>query len=251
MLVAVAVLCLLLVILSGMVGLMSKTWLAGQQRVNNFMKARAMLDLFARDIQAGVFRADLAAFPVSSATAFYTRRPGISAGGGSVRNVSLIEYQLDTTNGLSTLERSDLAILWSDPATQISFGTTNSLPQIGSVTPRSTAPGVVDFRILFIGSDGSANTSYPTAAPAYPPQAIGITLAVIDDKTLKLLTSAQLAALKTGLEGAANGANGSGVQSVMAAWETYLNQQLAWRDYPKNLADGLKIFERYVPLPSS
>jgi len=37
----------------------------------------------------------------------------------------------------------------------------------------------------------------------------------------------------------------------MAAWETYLNQQLAWRDYPKNLADGLKIFERYVPLPSS
>ncbi len=38
-------------------------WQNAQKRVNNFTKARAMLDLMANDIQAGVFRSELS--PIS------------------------------------------------------------------------------------------------------------------------------------------------------------------------------------------
>lgn len=243
LMVAVAVLSMLMALLGQMFGIMSGSYRSGQRRVNNFTKARAMLDLFSRDLQAGVFRTDLAAFP-GSRMAFYTERAGIGTQGATLRNVSLVEYSLDTSSTNSTLQRGDMAIAWTSPASDISFANTTSLPSASTLSVRDTAPGVVGFQIVFILQDGTFTTSY-ISSTTNPVRTVGITLAVIDDQTMQRLTSTQLAALRTGLTNSIT--SGS---TVKADWEKYLASGLNWNSYPRDLATGLRIFERYIVLPS-
>lgn len=251
MLTAVTVLCLLVLLLGQSVGTMSRTWLAGQRRVNNFTKARAMLDTFARDVQSGLFRADLAAFPPSSSgpgsdTALYTQRQGISAG-NVPRGVSLVQYRFDvagTSNvAVTTLERGDLAVLWNSAASLLSFGDAADFPAAnqGQLVYRSTAPGVIAFKVVFILADGTLTPSY--ASGTNPARAAGMTLAVVDDQTLKQLSAQQVSDLRAGFNGATDG-----TRNVQGDWQRYL-ATLNWNSYPKNLGDSLRIFARYVPLP--
>jgi len=246
LIVAIAVLALMTVLLAQMLQSTSQSWLGGQARVNNFTKARSMLDLMARDIQSGVFRKDLGLFAGAQAglpltnVAFYTQRPGVVTGSGAqVRGVSLVQYTMDDS---SMLKRGDLPILWNGAATDISFGETNSLPELDSVTSRETVPGVVGFRVLFLQGDGSLSSFY---SPANPAKGVAIGLAVIDDNTLRKLTaSGKLSALQTALNGQVSGTN-----SVKADWDKYLQSGMAWENYPSDLGRGLKIFERYVLFP--
>jgi prepilin-type N-terminal cleavage/methylation domain-containing protein len=242
---AVAVLSLLVAMLTQMLGTISRTWTEGQLRVNNFAKARVMLDLMARDLQNGLFRSDLAAFP-NSTFAFYTQGSGVSTSStDSLRSVSLVKYEVDSTSTNSVLQRSDLAIPWSSSASLVSFGNTTSLPMLSSVVARDTSPGVLDFKTIFVYSDGTLTTSY-TASSSNPVRSVGLTLAVVDDQTIKHLTSAQISALRTGLDGAI-----SGSCSVKSDWDAYLKStSMNWTTYPRTLAVGLKIFERYVTLPA-
>ncbi|HSI84088.1 MAG: type II secretion system protein J [Candidatus Methylacidiphilales bacterium] len=245
MLVAMAVLAVIMVMLGQISQTVSQAWLDGQRKVNNFTKARAMLDMFARDVQGAVFRPDLAVFPGSD-TIFYTRRPGVpSTSGGVVRNVSLVRYSYNTdqstTTTISTLQRGDMAIPWNATASTIPFGNTTDF---GTNTPtsRDTAPGVINYKVLFIYADGTNSLTY-TASTTNPVRAIGLTLAVVDDQSLKFLSLAQVLALRTALD-----ANCSGTTSVKADWEKYLASGLPWNSYPKRLGVGFKIFERYVIL---
>lgn len=246
LLVAIAVLALMTVLLAQMLQSTSQSWLGGQARVNNFTKARSMLDLLARDIQSGVFRKDLGLFAGAQAgqpltnVAFYTQRPGVVTGSGAqVRGVSLVQYTMDSS---SMLKRGDLPILWDGAATDISFGSTNSLPGLVSVTSRETVPGVVGFRVLFLQKDGYLSSTYD---PANPAKGVAIGLAVIDDNTLrKLADSGKLTALQTALNSQVSGTN-----SVKADWDRYLQSGMPWENYPSDLGRGLKIFERYVLFP--
>ena len=246
LLVAMAVLMLMTVMLAQMLQSTSQSWLGGQARVNNFTKARSMLDLMARDVQAGVFRKDLGIFGGATASqsftnmAFYTLRPGVDTN-TLVRDVSLVQYTMDTN---SALQRGDLAIQWNGAATDISFGTTNALPQLGGVTPRETVSGIVGFQILFMQKDGSLSKVYD---PSLSGKGMAIALAVVDDKTLdKLIAANKLGDLQRALAGA-NVV--SGTNSVKADWDKYLLTGLAWSSYPSDLRRGLKIFERYVLYP--
>ncbi len=247
MLTAVAVLALLLILLGQLVGTMSRTWTAGQRRVNNFGKARAMLDLFDLDVQAGIFRPDLGAFPPGTAVAFYTKRPGIPAS-GAPRNVCLVEYQFDASassaQAMATLQRADLAVTWTSAAA-LSLGTSGTLPQAAQAVPRSTAPGVIGFKVLFIQADGTFSATYAPASAANPSRSVGMTLAVVDDVALSQLSAAQVTKLRQTLDGAV-----SGTRSALADWQGCLRTGVAWSAYPKSLADGLKIFERYEPFPN-
>jgi prepilin-type N-terminal cleavage/methylation domain-containing protein len=247
LLVAMAVLALMTVLLAQMLQSTSQSWLGGQARVNNFAKARSMMDLMARDVQSGVFRADLAMFAGASSgqaftnMAFYTLRPGVpSSSGASVRDVSLVQYSVDSA---SILQRGDLAIPWDGTAaTNISFGTTNALPQLPRVVSRETASGVVGFQILFMQRDGTLSKTYD---PALSGKGIAIGMAVVDDNTLKRLEAAgKIDDLQSALAGTLSGTN-----SVKAEWDAFLQSGFNWGDYPPNLARGLKIFERYVVFP--
>ena len=250
MLTAVAVLCLLVLLLGQSVGTMSRTWLAGQRRVNNFTKARAMLDMFARDVQSGLFRSDLAAFPPAapgSAPALYTQRQGISAG-NVPRGVSLVQYRFDGASAdnvaATTLERGDMAVLWDSSASLISFGDAADFPAANQnlLVYRNTAPGVIAFEIVFILADGTLTPSYVSGG-TNPARAVGITLAVVDDQTLKQLSAQQVSALRAGFGSAADG-----TRNVQGDWQRYL-ATLNWNSYPKNLGDSLRVFARYVPFP--
>lgn len=240
LLVAMTVLALIMVLFLQILGAVSDMWVNGQRRVENFTKARAMLDLFARDVQGGVFRSDLAAFPDSS-IAFYTKRPGVPAGAGKLREVSLVQYSLSTNN---ILQRGDYAIRWSDPASSIPFGNTTNFS--GNLpTPRDTAPGVMGFSVMFLYADGTRSTNY-TASASNPLRALGFALAVVDNQTLRKMSADKIQTLRAGFVGATSSGG-----SAKAAWEEYLKSSLDWSDYPKSLGQGLKIFERYVILPNS
>jgi len=237
MLVAIAVLTLMTLLLAQMFSSVSRTWLGGQARVDNFSKARVLLDLACEDLRSGVFRPDLAAFPGTNLT-FYTRRPGFQSGAGDLRDVSLVSY---VTQPDGTLLRGDLAVAWTNNASSISFGNTNALPHASSVTARDMASGVLGFRVLFIGTNGGLTSTY---APANGLRGFSVGLAVVDGGTMKKLTSPQLDTLRAGLEGALSGTN-----SIRADWENHLQSGLNWQSYPKDLGSGLRIFERYVSLP--
>jgi prepilin-type N-terminal cleavage/methylation domain-containing protein len=247
LLVAMAVLALMTVLLAQMLQSTSQSWLGGQARVNNFAKARSMMDLMARDVQSGVFRSDLGMFAGSTAgqpftnMAFYTLRPGVSTtAGGPVRDVSLVQYSMDSA---SVLQRGDLAIAWTgSAASNITFGTTNALPELARIVSRETVSGVVGFQVLFMQRDGTLSKTYD---PALSGRGVAIGMAVVDDNTLKrLVTAGKVDDLQNALANALSGTN-----SVKAEWDAYLQSGFAWGNYPPNLARGLKIFERYVVFP--
>lgn len=236
MLTAFAVLAILVIMLAKLFGIVSTTWLDGQRRVNNFTKARAMLDLLSRDLQSGLFRSDLAAFPDSEVT-FYTCTPGM----GGTRDVSLVNYAIAPDSPESTLQRSDLAISWPDAPGAISFGHTADFGNNKPI-PRDTSSGVVGFAIRFLYKDGTSSMTY-TYSQENPLTAVGVALAVVDDKTVRQLSPGQLSNLRAALAGAV-----TGNVTVKADWDKYLNGSLNWDNYPKSLAVGFKVFERYVYL---
>jgi len=257
MLTAVAILALLFAMLGGILGTMSRTWKEGQQRANNFTKARSMLDLMARDLQAGLYRPDVTAFEFPAAPAgavkFYTQRPGVM-NGSNVRDISLVQYQINTTAAGSTLQRGDSAYDWSvnssSNSTQIAFNNAG-FPNVPSSNFRDISPGIVAYKLLFVYSNGTMSTVYTAANQSISNpvtlKAIGITIAVVDDQAMdQLALKNQIQNLRTSLE-----THISGSKSVKTDWDTYLNGNFDWTTYPKSLATGLRIFERYVYLPST
>jgi hypothetical protein len=84
--------------------------------------------------------------------------------------------------------------------------------------------------------------TYAMTSESNPTRAIGISVAVIDDSTLKRLSADQVRSLQTAFR-----TKVSGTRSAAADWNDYLNAN--WNAYPKALATGVKVFERYVPLP--
>ncbi len=237
-LVSVAVLSIMVGMMGTMLSTMGQLWHDAQKRVNNFTKARAMLDMMTHDLQAGVYRSDLSAFS-NSTLAFYTQRPGISTTGAVARDFSIVGYSLNH----SILQRSAQVINWTDsPSTYFVFG--QPAPAVTTAaTPQDASSGVIDFKILFLQKDGTLSSTYSANT-----RAIGITLAVVDDQTLALLNQTnKTTTLYTALE-----ANASLTHSVKADWENYLNGlSMNWGGYPKSLGVGLKIFERYVYLPNA
>lgn len=237
LLVATAVLMLLVVLIVQVLGTMSDTWQSNLRRINNFTKARAMLELIARDVQFGVFRDDLAAFP-SGAMSFYTRRQGV---GGS-RNLTLVEYGINTSDEQSTLRRGDVALGWNESIFEdntASFG-------VGQPVLRDTVAGVVGFSLMFLQKDGTYAQTY-SSDETNPTRAVVVTLAVVDDPTVRRMSDAgKMGALRSELSGVL-----SGSRAAKAEWDIHVASGINWDSYPKGLSSGLKIFERYVPLPAS
>jgi hypothetical protein len=254
MLTAIAVLSLLIVMLAQITGLVSNAWINGQRDVNNFTKARAMLNLFTNDIQAGLFRSDLCAFPSDgsggSLIKFYTQRLGIAPSGSTTRELSLVQYAYgsdqSTVAAMSTLQRGDLYFTWSDTPNAVTFGNTSDF---GSNTPtaRDAASGIVDYRVVFVYADGSLSTTY-TVSTSNPLRAIGLTLAVVDDRTLKMLNTTQVQTLRSALDNTVTASSLTSWRSVKAIWENYTDTTMNWKTYPAGFGAGLKIFELYVNL---
>ncbi|PTX94978.1 hypothetical protein DB345_11785 [Spartobacteria bacterium LR76] len=235
LLVAVAVLALMTLMLGQLFSTVNTTWLGGQSRVDNFSKSRVLLDLLSEDLRKGVYRSDLCSFP-NSEIALYTQRAGFSKGATNLRDVSLVTYSLQPD---TTLQRADYAVTFANTA-GITFGNTNSLPETANAIGRDTVSGVLGFRVFFLGTNGSLTSAY---AASNGLRGFAVGLAVVDQKTLEKLSSDQITTLQSNFFNKASGTN-----SIRADWQHYMDSQLPWDSYPRDLARGIKIFERYVPL---
>ena len=269
MMVALSILSFMLVSLAQVAGLASRAFHLGHDRVDNFTKSRAMLDLLANDLQRAVFRGDLPIFgtgaPAASATAtpngpyyftattftnaFYTRMPGVGGAGAQMRDLSLVSYALSTGAlgaDKAALERSDLPVSWTG-AQKVSFQGDLG-PLLQGATVREVAPGVVGFRLAFRRADGTLidQSQYAGYDAANPVVAVDIGLTVIADKCLNRLSAQQVQDIQNALAQAS-----LGFTSVKSSWDQETLNATFYANYPKalGLGEGLKTFERWVACP--
>ena len=185
LLVALAVLSIMLVGLATAMGYVSKLWLSGVGSMDNFTKARVVLNLLDRDIQMMVLRRDLPAFVDSSGNAidsngnaicaFYTNvqgNPGqgqLTAGTQNYRTLSLVQYQLSPAATTPTLVRYNYGMDFLSSSST----TKGATPILNTPMPSSLAAptyanqgtdtvftGIVRFQIQVI--DGNGNILTPS-----------------------------------------------------------------------------------------
>jgi prepilin-type N-terminal cleavage/methylation domain-containing protein len=231
MLVAMAILSFMMVMMARFTSMAEQIWRLEQDRIDNFTKARSMLDLITDDLQRAVIRGDLPIFetgapaatptltgsglyyfPATSstsagasvfATAFYTMLPGASGTSTPVRDVSLVSYVLSlsaTTQDKIILQRSDLSVPWTS-GSNICFQS-NMAPLLQSGVQSAqieVAPGVVGFCLAFRRADGtlvdpaqSGPNQYTGYNATNPVVAVDVGLAVIGKGTLELLSTSQI-----------------------------------------------------------
>lgn len=261
LLTAITILVFVTLMLAQMTAMVEHGWSVGQQRVDNFGKGRAMLNLLAQDIQQSVIRPDAPFWPNTNDTsiAFFTLRPGIdsSESASAVRNLSLISYSISSA---CVLQRGDAPVLWSGTSPSLFTNNPNSPgmfnPSLITHT-NNAAPGVIACKLLFIEDGGTRlfynrNFSTNSIGGTNSVTAVGVTMAVVDSQTYSLISGmggtamSRLQALGATLSSLASATN-----SVKVQWDNYLNQGIDWSQYPKPLATGIKVFEQYVPLPAS
>ncbi len=259
MLVAMAILALMLALMFNLLQLTMTASQMEKSRIDNFTRARALLDVIAGDLEGGVFRPDLAAFGTDNGvystngisfmtngaalTAFYTRNPGLQA---NSRNLSLVIYRLDgSTNAF--FRRDQLSVPWVVPgaswAANIPFQGELSA-DASSTTPQDIAGGVVGFQLYFCHSDQSITNRYVGYEASNPVIAVGVALAVVDSQALNLLnTSGKLNNLTQTLS---SSTVISGTNSVKAEWDIYMNSPGFFQSYPVPLGPGMETFERRI-----
>jgi prepilin-type N-terminal cleavage/methylation domain-containing protein len=266
MLVAVSVMSLMLFMMAVITGTVEQAWRMEQNRIDNFSKARSMVDMVTDDLQRAVIRGDLPVFgagaPTNSPTAtssglyyftgttftnaFYTRMPGIpSVATSQVRDLSLVSYALNTTNSSDkiVLQRSDLAVPWTSAQNVAFQGDMSTL--LANATPREVAPGVVGFRLAFRRADGTMidESQYTGFNSTNPVVAVDVGLAVIGSRSLAQLNATQIQTIKTAF------ANATISNGVKASWDQNVLTPSFYTAYPKDFGTGIKTFERWVNCP--
>lgn len=276
MLVTISIVSFMLLMMMQITGLAEKAWHVEQDRIDNFGKARAMVDMFTDDLQRAVYRGDLPIFgtgaPSATGTltsngiyyftgttftaAFYTRLPGVpSTAGTSVRDVSLVSYALSSA-GQGTdkvvLQRSDLAVPWTSNQNILFQGDINTVLKNATATAREVAPGVVGFRVAFRLADGTMvdQSQYSGYNPANPTVAIDIAVAVVGKQSLAQLSAAQVTSLQTAFGSALSFTTAPVTNGIKASWDQKVLTASFYAGYPKDMGSGLKTFERWVACPS-
>ena len=248
-LVAMAIFLTMMAFLSGILSTVSNITGIGQQNSRNANNARAIFDLIRRELQSGVNRVDLpgwiVADPSTATLTFYSCSPGSAVSGANAtgyRNLSFIKYQLDAT--VSTLRRGDSAAFWSsDP---------DILP-LGVLSPNTPNPilndiltGVLAFHVTFLRQDGTFSNTYKGLS-TNPEVAMGVSLAVIDARSLKTIKGENLQTLSQTLNQIAQGS-----LSPKAAWENAIrgiNAENPLMGYPVGIRSRLQFFERFIDMP--
>jgi prepilin-type N-terminal cleavage/methylation domain-containing protein len=277
LLVSITVLSIMLLFLGQAMGVISNLWINGIGIVDNYSKARNVMSIMDRDIQAMAMRPDLPAFvdnnsPPNPACAFYTNIQGYDATSED-RNVSLVQYVLSTTGSTAgTLERynygmnyptstsASTAISPAIPATVTTPTNPNPLSQLTSITAPGKEPlaaGVILFQWQFV--DGAGNFSTPTSSAPFPydytapsassnPRAIVISLLVLNNSAFNLATKQGLI---TSIQNQFTAGSPSTTQTYSQYWDGILNPSTGTfgSSLPASIRTGFKVFQRYVPLP--
>jgi prepilin-type N-terminal cleavage/methylation domain-containing protein len=279
LLVSITILSIMLLFLGQAMGFVSNIWVNGVGMVDNFSKARNILNILDRDVQGMVMRPDMSAFvdgntPPNPACAFYTNVQGYSANTADTRAVSLVQYVMSTPGTLTRKNYGmnfSLPIAPAIPAIPGSLTSPNPLTQLSSVTAAGTetlATGVIEFQYQFVDGYGQILTPpytykpvgsatgtttpfyYDYTSPTAPPnaRAVVISLLVLNNSAYNLAKqTGQLANIKTIFETGTLPAN----QTYSQFWNGTLNPSSGTfgASLPAPIRSGLKVFQRYLPLP--
>jgi prepilin-type N-terminal cleavage/methylation domain-containing protein len=278
LLVSMAILSIMLLTMATMMGFVSTIWLNGIGSMDNFTKARVVLNLVDRDIQMMVLRRDIAAFVDPSGAsldsygnsicAFYTNVQGNP--GTDTRSISLVQYLLNNPGSQPTLQRLNygmnfLAASGVTPA----IGQTSKLaaPANSTLQTETVFTGIVRFQIQFVDGTGTILTppytptgttkaagpfSFNFLAPADPsnPRSVVVSMLVLSNPAYKLATQGGGTIMTKLLSTFPNTLTGSN-QTFSQYWNSILNPSIGTIDptLPPVVRGGIQVFERRVPLP--
>jgi prepilin-type N-terminal cleavage/methylation domain-containing protein len=280
LLVSMAILSILLLALAQMMNFVSNIWLNGIGAVDNFTKARVILNLLDRDIQMMVLRPDMAAFvdgatPAQPACAFYTNVQGnSSANPSNTRAVSLVQYSLlQSPSGSPTssvLQRSNegmdfLGASGTTPALITSLATTN-LVQLGSsgspnttLQPEILSTGVIFFQWQFVDGTGAIQNptssslafvyDYTNRSASSNYRSVVVSIVVLSNSAYKL--AIQTGALTT-LTGNSIFSTAPPMNKTYSdVWNSELSSpNTAFLSLPAPIRTGILVFKRQIPLPT-
>jgi len=249
MLVAIAVLALVTVLIANMMGSVSSAWNRSREKMDNFGKGRALLNLLQQELQNAVLREDLPVFPGGD-FAFYTRR--MSQDNDTMtddaRPLSFVQYvKVDDSTGKPVLRRIDRPYFYeknnSPDAPAWGGESVNIAPSASGNLNRQLCEGIYAFRFAFLAADGSAAATFDKTA-ANPPTAVQVSMVVLSEQAEKFLKSAALrSSFETALGDLPDPAGGQG-WSPKAFWDARLLQA----GFPARLLTGVRTFERVIPI---
>jgi len=247
LLVAIAVLSIMLLLLSQMVSLASKTWSTGRARVDNFTQARTVLGLMDRDIQSCVLRRDLASFVDTGGNptlAFLTR---VSTPGQD-RKLALVAYQMTGLPTAPELVRHDFGYSFDSTNTP-PYGTQGSIQDLDKANAQALTDGVLRFEVQFVLADGTLSKSfqydYDNPSAKTNAQSLVLSLLVIDSTALKLAKDTETISVLMNAFAGNPGPN----ESYAAYWNDLIRSGSGMASLPEPLRVGIKSFERHVTLP--
>ncbi len=280
LLVSMAILSLMLISMATVMGYVSKLWLNGIGAMDNFSKARVVLNLLDRDIQMMVMRRDVAAFVDGSGNKvdangnaiceFYTNIQGGPATGASspdFRTVSLVQYVLSTPGTTPTLQRLNYGINFPPvaplmtPTLLMSIGNTTSLPvpSNAALETETVFTGIIRFQIQFLDGTGTITSAYnfPPASfsPPIPPtssRSVVVSMLVLSNSAYNLATRNGGTIMTTLLSDFPNPTTPTAPYTTYSQyWNSILNPTIGTLDpnLPPQVRGGIQVFERHIPLP--
>jgi prepilin-type N-terminal cleavage/methylation domain-containing protein len=279
LLVSLTILTIMLFSLAQAVAYVSQLWINGVGAIDNISKARDIVTVMDRDIQQMVLRPDTAAFVGSNtstatpACAFYTN---VQSSGTDTRAVSLVQYELNppgSPSNTSSLGRLTYGMNFSSTITPIiSTPAPTALTQLASASTstETLATGVVQFQYQFVDGAGTILTPQPSGYIPYPytgnattpftydyinprdpanPRAVIVSIIVLSNSAYKIATQAGLLSKLT--DGTTIFSTAAPTnQTYSQVWNTTLsNPNAAFLSLPGPVRAGLRVFQRYIPLP--
>jgi len=204
MLVAITILAAMILLFAQIFGSINHAWGRGREKMDNYAKARALLNRIQTDLQGIVVRGDLTLFPVSNGKsdfAFYTLQKGFNGGGRDIRTLSFIKYAASKDTGEGKLIRSDKTFSSTDSPAFAAAPTPNPSPSpVAFPTPPvqiDDMPAENDSAVLSQGTLGFAYGFLHPDGKFYPTYsrtdsggkelskaiAVTVALAIIDNRT--------------------------------------------------------------------
>lgn len=275
LMVSITILTMIVIMFSQSLGSVSSVWGRAQEKMDNYTKARTLLNRLQVDFQNLVAREDLPNFGLQgsgeSVLGFYTLQRGFSTGsGGNSRPLSYVEYLPgNDEKGLSVLNRLNRPF---DYAASPDFLPAPTPDPSATPTPPSPTPvdsgsldhvtalrGLLGFSYGFLHPDGKYSPNFYENSSGGYSRAIAVTvgLAVADNGTTELLQErGDLGRLVQDLTLAAAPAGSN--WSPKAIWDYQLGLASdrpsgvsASRVTGNLLLDSVRTFERTFPIPSS
>jgi type II secretory pathway component PulJ len=261
LMVSMSILIIMLAMMASIVSSVSATSAHSFGRMDNFSKARAMLNLMRIDLERGVFRQDLPRFEKGTGTrsefSFYTMRAGIIGLGGATRDrkISYVAYQLEEKNGRIILQRRNRGDDWGVGNASVPLAWAAPAPSTEPRSPvwradepwRDTSEGVAGFDYAFIHRNGKMTRVFD-ASTSNPTVAVTVSLAVLSEPAETLANDRRkLDPLRQSLAQKAAGAAGD-AWSVKGTWDAWLDSADFVDSVPRPVAAGIRTYEATVPI---